>query len=799
MIHNLQIERGLTCGYLGSGRNKYGSRLASHQQNSEAQLDRTRKALEIHSARNSTLPALLKRQFTQLQYDLEDLEFMRHQAKLAALGCGESFEWYGDLIQQMIGVIDTFSRIISSASIALEVNSYENLLYAKELAAKERGLVNGNLSRGKFALGHYTRFIESHALQKYALDIFMSHAPKEHKRIYRSTIDQNVYHALSTMRQHIRERGAMVDVEIGVDAEHWFELSSDHLDQMYRVESELLDHVIEQALQARLQARNLLITYTLLMLFSLLATLWVGYRLFKGVADQRRLTDELHNKNRLLLDAEKVGHFGSWELDLVENQLYWSDEAYRIFGVEPQQFQATYETFLERVHPDDREKVDRAYTQSLHSGKQYGVEHRVIPLDGGDERLVREMCEHVRDVDGNVVRSIGVVRDITEQKRLRELQHQIDVTEEVSRMKDEFLASMSHELRTPLTAIIGFSELLCEHKLDSDDWNMVKAIERASRGQLALVNDILDASKIESGRFAIDEQPYNLSIMLKDIENMFASRAHEVGLDFTVEQGNPEDHLLLGDSQRIRQILINLIGNAVKFTPEGGITLSTSRAGNTLLFKAEDSGVGISPEAQQRLFQRFEQADGSISRRFGGSGLGLYISYNLARMMGGSIDVKSEEGVGSTFTLSLPYQQSKRRERRAESRDEGNAVFEEKSLSGHVLVAEDTQALQLLERRILEKMGLEVTTVNNGQEAVELVAGHHFDLILMDMQMPVMDGIEATRTIRAAENPIPIIALTANVMQKHRDQFNQADCNGFIAKPIDKYELKRVLQRYLPS
>ena len=198
----------------------------------------------------------------------------------------------------------------------------------------------------------------------------------------------------------------------------------------------------------------------------------------------------------------------------------------------------------------------------------------------------------------------------------------------------------------------------------------------------------------------------------------------------------------------------------------------------------------------ERLFQRFEQADGSISRRFGGSGLGLFISLNLAEIMGGTINVSSREGVGSVFELILPYQPSELRDRRERKKDDNSSVLEEK-LSGHVLIAEDTPELQLLERRILEGMGLTVTTANNGKEAVELASTQSIEMILMDMQMPVMDGIEATKTLRSQNNSIPIVALTANVMQKHRDAFNEAGCDGFLAKPIEKQELRRMIKKYI--
>ena len=362
--------------------------------------------------------------------------------------------------------------------------------------------------------------------------------------------------------------------------------------------------------------------------------------------------------------------------------------------------------------------------------------------------------------------------------------------------KDEFLASMSHELRTPLTSIIGNSEYLKEREREQELQEVIGDIEAAGRSQLALVNDLLDMSKIQSGKFSIDEVPYDISVLLRDIEHMISIRAHEADLKVVVEQKNVEKYQLIGDGQRIGQILINLISNAIKFTATGSVELTTWVDAGKIIFQVKDSGIGMSAQQQEQLFQKFQQADGSISKRFGGTGLGLYISLNLAEMMGGTIDVSSQEGVGSIFKIILPYRPSKTRVTDLVEKAKTESMLDEK-LTGHILIAEDTPELQILERRILEKMGLTVTAVANGQEAVDAAMGQKFDLILMDMQMPVMDGIEATRTLREGGNQTHVIALTANVMKKHRDLFEEAGCDDFLSKPIDRSELRQMLKQYL--
>ncbi|MBT3308861.1 MAG: response regulator [Gammaproteobacteria bacterium] len=361
--------------------------------------------------------------------------------------------------------------------------------------------------------------------------------------------------------------------------------------------------------------------------------------------------------------------------------------------------------------------------------------------------------------------------------------------------KDDFLASMSHELRTPLTSIIGNSELLLEREQDGERLEILRSIEVAGRSQLALVNDILDLSKIESGKFTISEAPFDLSVLLQDMVRTFTTGMQDSGLRFQLVQQVESRYQLLGDAQRISQVLSNLLGNAMKFTHQGGVTLTAEQREGQLCFSVNDSGIGISPEMQQRLFQRFEQGDGSISRRFGGSGLGLYISSCIAELMGGTITLESEEGRGATFLFSVPFKVSTECSLSKPKPSQVDSSSEK--VQGRVLVAEDTPELQLLVRRMLERMGATVSVVDNGQEAVNLATAQPFDLIFMDMQMPVMDGIEATQLLKAREHCPPIVALTANVMQKHREQFDQAGCDGFLAKPINRQGLQQVLKQYL--
>ncbi len=402
---------------------------------------------------------------------------------------------------------------------------------------------------------------------------------------------------------------------------------------------------------------------------------------------------------------------------------------------------------------------------------------------------------------GVVSGSVAVFRDISKRLEIdQQLREALNDAQQASHSKDEFLASMSHELRTPLTSIIGNCEMLAELNNSDEAKSFIDSIESSGRQQLALVNDILDLSKIESGKFTIDEKPFNPDTLVKTIAQIFTAPIQNTPLQFEIKVDQPFTHHLIGDPQRITQILINLIGNAVKFTKQGKVTLSVSFTGQQIAYCIEDTGIGMPEEVLKRLFQRFEQGDSSISRRFGGSGLGLYISHHLAQLMDGTIEVESREHHGSTFTLKLPYrigEQLQQKSQREVEADKSRAKAPAKLFEGTILLAEDTPELQLLIQKILQAMGLTVATANNGAEALEQSRAGNFDLILMDMQMPEMDGIEATRQIRTFDTSTPIVALTANVLQKHRDAFDQVGGNHFLSKPIDRQELTRLLQRYL--
>jgi two-component system CheB/CheR fusion protein len=407
----------------------------------------------------------------------------------------------------------------------------------------------------------------------------------------------------------------------------------------------------------------------------------------------------------------------------------------------------------------------------------------------------------ILDRDGNVLGVFGITKDVTEARKTQEaLRESKERAEAATRAKSEFLANMSHEVRTPLNGVLGMLQLLATTHLDQEQSEYVRTAEQASQRLAQLLSDILDLSKVESGTLTLRDVAFGLDDVREGVLALFAPAAREKGitLDFRIAPGLPVR--LMGDEVRLRQILINLVGNAIKFTDAGGVLVLAEPASGedassvAVRITVSDTGCGIPDSQLTRIFDPFVQADGSYVRRAGGAGLGLAIVKRLADMMGGDIDVTSCPRSGTSMSVTLPFGLPGKGPRPMPR--PGRTCADPRSL--RVLLVEDDRTNQLTIRRMLEKAGHGVETADNGRQALDRIASGGFDCVFMDVEMPVLDGVEATRIIRSEPRyeqaaRIPIVALTAHAMAGDREKFLAAGMDDYLSKPVSMQDLKRIL------
>lgn len=393
------------------------------------------------------------------------------------------------------------------------------------------------------------------------------------------------------------------------------------------------------------------------------------------------------------------------------------------------------------------------------------------------------------------------------------LQHREMEARAASQSKSEFLANMSHEIRTPMAAIIGYADVLLGHLKDPDNRNCVLIMRQNGEHLLELINDILDLSKIEAGKLDINQQPCQLPELVAEIQLLMQVQAWEKKIRFEVVFESAVPRVIQTDSTRLRQMLINLIGNAIKFTDRGRVCLKVKLVDHVhesqVEFAISDTGIGISALHLERLFKPFSQIDSSVTRRYQGSGLGLAISQRLVQLLHGEIEVQSTLGAGSTFYVRLPASSPGgidlvMPDRIVSSKESDPIPADIPSLDCHVLVVDDRRDVRHISQHFLEKAGAKVSTAEDGQQGIDAViaardAGEPFDLIVMDIQMPVIDGMQAVATLRSAGIESPIIALTADAMKGDRDKCLNAGCDDYLSKPIDQAELIRLAARYTQS
>ncbi|MEJ7849046.1 MAG: PAS domain S-box protein [Pyrinomonadaceae bacterium] len=515
----------------------------------------------------------------------------------------------------------------------------------------------------------------------------------------------------------------------------------------------------------------------------------------QDITSQKQDEEKLRASEIRLSEAQHMAGLGSWEWDVTLGSVVWSDEFYRIFGFEPKEIEPTFERYLSFVHPDDLGLVKEMGNKAMRGDCEYDYFHRFIRTDG-EVRVARSKGLVTLGGDGRIAKITGTIQDITVQKELEnELKHTRDAALETARLKSEFLANMSHEIRTPMNGVVGMTGLLLDTELSSRQQEYAETIQSSADSLLTIIDDILDFSKIESGLLRFETIDFDLRSAVESPLALLAEKAQAKGLEVASLVYQDVPTALRGDPGRLRQILTNLIGNAIKFTDEGEVVVSVKKETEgenqvVLRFEIKDTGIGISPEAQKRLFQAFTQADGSTTRKYGGTGLGLAISKQLVELMDGSIGIESLPGEGSTFWFTGKF------EKQAESAHIIEQSFSSNLNDYRVLIVDDNATNRKIMVHQCQSWSMIAAEAESGQQALELLheasaSGQPFNVALLDLMMPEMDGFQLADAIKAdpAIAGVSLVLLPSFGQRGHGEAAQNAGIAAYLQKPVRQSQL----------
>ena len=545
-------------------------------------------------------------------------------------------------------------------------------------------------------------------------------------------------------------------------------------------------------------------------------------------ADRKKAEQALRTSEGRLTTTVQNTNIGIWDWDLNSNEVYLSAEWKRQLGYEDHEISNTFGEWERRIHPDDHDQALNGIELYM-SGQvpALEIEHRLRHKDG-TYRWILTRGTIIKDESTLSSRMVGIHIDVTDRKAAEEVLRQAkEAAEAASRAKSQFLANMSHEIRTPMNGVLGLADLLVRYPLGEKERQLTQSIHRSGTVLLSIINDILDFSKIEAGKLQLETVPFEVHRTIREAVGLSEPDALKKRLELSVRIDDDVPAYVLGDPTRLRQIIVNLVSNAIKFTECGTITvdaaLKEARQGRYgLSISVTDTGIGISPEAQTHIFDAFSQADGSTTRKYGGTGLGLAIVKQLVTMMEGNIELQSRPGEGTCFRFTAYFKVcDAHTQMQSESLAQAGthtAVTETRcpldTAATHILLVEDNPVNREVACGMLETFNCAIDTAENGREALDATARRDYDLVLMDCQMPEMDGLTATKLIRAREmegarksestestsnRRVPIVALTAHAMQGDREQCLSVGMDDYLTKPFTLVQLEQVLFRWLPN
>lgn len=558
---------------------------------------------------------------------------------------------------------------------------------------------------------------------------------------------------------------------------------------------------------------------------SIIIIVFLRYFLIRALKKNQELAalqKEVENKIKIneerLLQAVSISHMGFFDHDQISGEMFSSKELKEIYGGKDRKI-TTLSEFFNSIHPDDKPRIIAA-VQHSHDPKgdgKFNVEHRIVLSDGAIRWIRTRAQTFFKDSGKGLrpVRTFGTSIDLTEHKQLEgSLEEAKKYAENADRSKSRFLANMSHEIRTPMNVILGFVNLLLDKNLDQYTYkDYLRRIKKNGELLIYLIDDILDLSKNEASELKVVKTQFFITPVMQDIMQTFEQVARKNETEICIQLLQPIPETIISDQNRLKQIFVNLIGNAIKFSDKKPITIRIGffehygvNNAASLFFDIEDKGIGISPENQLKLFQPFVQADSSVKRKYGGTGLGLALSKRIAKSLGGDLILKgSTPGAGSCFEFSIETGDVRNVKRLNSLKlDPTPALPDEllKSKEAHlqgkkILVVEDSEDNEELMSLYLKNEGVNFDVAHNGIEAIEKANKSFYDVILMDIQMPDLDGLEATKRLRAQGYSRPIVALSAYALTEERERSIQAGCNSHLVKPINQEDLIKEIQRQL--
>ncbi len=526
---------------------------------------------------------------------------------------------------------------------------------------------------------------------------------------------------------------------------------------------------------------------------------------FTDITRLKQSLRQLERNEERLNAAQALSLTGSWEYDRVTGKGLWSRHCYRLFGYNPGDPAVTYDNLLSRIHPDDRASWREAESRSRTTGEEVGLDFRYTTCHG-ESRFGHAVIRSTRGAPGEELLLAGTIQDITARKRIEEaLRRAKEEAESANRAKSAFLSSMSHELRTPLNAILGYAQILqADRGLSPRHRQAMGVVRESGNDLLELINDVLDLAKIEAGRFELLSTPCEVHGVFAEIVKIFQLRAKDKGLRFTHHLAPSLPRVLPLDGRRLRQVVTNLLDNAFKFTESGGVTLGVDYREGVLGVEVADTGIGIQQGSADLLFRPFVQ-EGDDRYRSQGTGLGLAISKSLIEQMGGKIGVEGAPAKGSRFYFSIPASPYPQQDAVESRRQSGERVAGYRRGDGddgplRILVVDDMQINREIMRDLVESLGFTVSDADGGERAIAMVRSDPPDLVLMDLVMPEVSGIEATKRIRALPGmqSLPIVACSASALKEDRENALSAGCNEHIAKPVELETVMRVFGALLP-